>query len=61
MITPVYTRQFERDLNRMRKRGKYLDKLKIIVRTLLAETILDPIYHDHKLTPKLHKKHDKVA
>jgi mRNA interferase YafQ len=49
MLTPVYTRQFERDLKRIRKRGKNLDKLKIIVRTLLAEEVLDPIHRDHKL------------
>ncbi len=49
MLTPVYTRQFERDLKRIRKRGKNPDKLKIIVRTLLAEEVLDPIHRDHKL------------
>ena len=49
MLTPVYTRQFERDLKRIRKRGKNLEKLKIIVRTLLAEEALDPIHRDHKL------------
>ena len=31
MLTPAYTRQFERDTKRMKKRGKNLDKLKIIV------------------------------
>ena len=49
MLKPVYTRQFERDLKKVRKRGKNLDKLKIIVRTLLAEEALDPIHRDHKL------------
>jgi mRNA interferase YafQ len=49
MLKPVYTRQFERDLKKVRKRGKNIDKLKIIVRTLLAEEALDPIHHDHKL------------
>ena len=49
MLKPVYTRQFERDLKRVQKRGKNLDKLKIIVRTLLAEEALDPIHRDHKL------------
>ena len=49
MLKPVYTRQFERDLKRVQKRGKNLDKLKIIVRTLLAEETLDPIHRDHKL------------
>ena len=49
MITPVYTRQFERDLKKIQKRGKNLEKLKIIVRALLAEEALDPIHRDHKL------------
>lgn len=49
MLIPVYTRQFERDLKRIRKRGKNLDKLKIIIRTLLAEETLDSIHRDHKL------------
>ena len=37
MLTPAYTRQFERDSKRMKKQGKTLDKLKIIIRTLAAE------------------------
>lgn len=49
MIKPVYTRQFERDLKKIRKRGKNLDKIKIIIRTLLAEEALDRIHRDHKL------------
>ena len=49
MLTPVYTRQFERDLKRVRKQKKNLDKLKIIVCTLLTEKVLDPIHRDHKL------------
>ena len=49
MLTPAYTRQFERDSKRMKKQGKNLDKLKIIIRTLVAEESLDPIHRDHKL------------
>ena len=49
MLTPSYTRQFERDIKRMKKRGNYLDKLKIIIRPLVAEEPLDPIHRDHKL------------
>ena len=33
----------------MRKRGKNIDKLKIIIRSLVAKEILDPIHRDHKL------------
>ena len=37
MHTPLYTRQFDRDVRRMQRRGKNLEKLKIIIRTLVEE------------------------
>ncbi len=49
MLTPVYTRQFEKDIKRMKKRGKNPDKLKIIIRSLIAQEPLDLIHRDHKL------------
>lgn len=49
MYTPIYTRQFERDIKRLRKRRKNLDKLKIILRTLVIGKRLDPIHRDRKL------------
>jgi len=49
MLTPVYTRQFERDLKRIKKRRKNTEKLKIILRSLIEEEELDPIHRDHKL------------
>lgn len=49
MYIPVYTRQFERDIKRIKKRGKNLDKLKIILRSLINEEELDLIHKDHKL------------
>ena len=49
MLTPVYTRQFERDLKRLKKRRKNTEKLKIILRSLIEEEELDPIHRDHKL------------
>jgi mRNA interferase YafQ len=49
MLTPTYTKQFERDANRMKKRGKTLEKLKIIIRSLVGEEPLDDIHRDHKL------------
>lgn len=36
MLTPSYTKQFERDTKRMEKRGKTLEKLKIIIRSIVA-------------------------
>ena len=50
MYAPVYTKQFAKDLKRCQRRGKNLEKFKILVRTLLAGTPLDPIHRDHKLS-----------
>jgi len=49
MLKPVYTRQFERDVKRMQQRGKQLEKLKIVIHSLVSEESLDPIHRDHKL------------
>ena len=49
MRTPVYTRQFERDIKKAEKRGKSLEKLKIIVRALIEGRRLDPLHRDHQL------------
>ncbi len=49
MLKPVYTRQFERDVKRMKRRGKNPEKLKIVICSLVAEEILDPIHREHKL------------
>ncbi len=49
MLAPIYTRQFERDVKRAKKQRKNLEKLKIIIRTLLEGQPLDAIHRDHKL------------
>ena len=49
MYSPAYARQFEKDVKRAKRRGKNLDKLKIVARTLLAGETLDPIHRDHRL------------
>lgn len=49
MLTPAYTKQFERDTKRMEKRGKNLEKLKIIIRAIVVEEALDATNRDHKL------------
>ncbi len=50
MYSPIFTKQFERDVKRCQRRGKNLEKFKIIARSLLAGEALDPIQRDHKLT-----------
>ena len=49
MRAAIYTRQFEKDVKRLRKRGKNCEKLKIIIRSLAAGETLDPIHRDHRL------------
>ncbi len=52
MFTPVFTNQFQKDISRAKKRGKNLEKLKIVIETLVMENQLDPIHRDHKLLGK---------
>ena len=49
MLKPAYTRQFEKDVKLMERRGKNLNKLKMIIRSFVAGETLDPIHHDHRL------------
>jgi mRNA interferase YafQ len=58
MYTPVYTKQFEKDVKRCQRRGKNLDKFKILARTLLSGESLDSIHKDHKLVGNYVGRHD---
>ncbi|MDD5675983.1 MAG: type II toxin-antitoxin system YafQ family toxin [Chitinivibrionales bacterium] len=49
MYTPVFTRQFEKDLKLAKRRGKNIEKFKILAQTLLAGKPLDAIHRDHRL------------
>ena len=49
MRQPVYSGQFQRDVNRSRKRGKDMDKLKTVVQCLISGESLSPKYRDHSL------------
>lgn len=58
MYTPVYTKQFGKDTKRCVRRGKNMEKFKILVHTLLSGTPLDPIHRDHKLSGTLRGRRD---
>jgi mRNA interferase YafQ len=49
MRTTVYTRQFERDLRVMQRRGKAIDKLKIVMLALIEKEPLSERNRDHAL------------
>ena len=52
MLIAVYTKQFARDVKRAQKRGKNLEKFKIIAITLIRGEALDELHRDHKLIGK---------
>jgi mRNA interferase YafQ len=58
MRAPVYTRQFERDVKKAKKRGRNLEKLAIVARTLIEERKLDPLQRDHKLVGNYHGRRE---
>lgn len=58
MHTPIYTKQFEKDLKRSRRRGKDIEKFKILARTLIAGKKPDPIHRDHKLAGNYRRHRD---
>ncbi len=49
MLKPIYTNTFEKDIKLAQKRGKQLDKLKIIIELLLSQQPLPDKHHDHRL------------
>lgn len=58
MYIPVYTKQFEKDLKLCKRRGKNLEKFKILACTLMAGQTPDPIHHDHKLVGNYQGRRD---
>lgn len=49
MRSPNYTRQFEKDVKRMQKRGKDGQKLRSVLSSLIAAEPLAARYRDHAL------------
>lgn len=49
MLKPIWTTQFSREIERIKKRGKTIDKLKIIIENLSEGEPLAPKYKDHSL------------
>lgn len=50
MLKPSFTKQFNRDLKRVKKRGKTTDKIKSTISDLIDEKELEEKFRDHKLT-----------
>ena len=53
MLTDKQTKKFKKDYDRMKKRGKDVEKLKTIIGMLIDETPLPSTYKDHPLVGNL--------
>ncbi len=49
MLKPAYTKQFQKDLKRMERRGKDIERLKALIIQLVNQKPLGDIHKDHKL------------
>lgn len=49
MLTSVWTGKFKKDVKRAKKRGKDMDKLKLVLSLLVEEKPLPASYGDHPL------------
>ena len=49
MVKPAYTKQFEKDLKKIKKRNKDTSKLKSVVIKLLTQKPLSSKFRNHKL------------
>ena len=49
MRTPSFTKQFGKDVELMRRRGKNLQKIKSLLSSLIAGEQLEERYRDHEL------------
>ncbi|MBW6521311.1 MAG: type II toxin-antitoxin system YafQ family toxin [Desulfoarculaceae bacterium] len=58
MFIPVYTSQFEKDVKQAKRRGKNMEKVKIIASTLLIGELLDPLHRDHRLIGNFHGRRE---
>lgn len=58
MRNPFYTKQFSKDIKKMQKRGKDMEKIKKLLSLLIENKPLDLAYKDHKLTGNFEGRRD---
>lgn len=49
MLTPVYTKQFSKDIKKLKNRVKNFDKFRYVSERLINDHRLESSYKDHKL------------
>ena len=49
MLTPVFSKRFQKDYGLMKRRGKEVDKLQHVINLLIYRFPLESRHHDHSL------------
>ncbi len=49
MLTPIFENTFKKDIKRLQRRGKNMDKIKVVIDKLLNNQKLENKYKDHAL------------
>ncbi len=49
MLTPIFENTFKKDIKRLQRRGKNMDKLKVVIDKSLNNQKLENKYKDHAL------------
>ena len=49
MRQPIFTKQFKRDVKRLKRSNKNMALLKLVINKLVENETLDSTYHDHAL------------
>jgi len=49
-LTLHYTTQFKKDYKKIKKQNKDLVKIRVVIKTLADQQILEPKYKDHQLS-----------
>ncbi|HAC63721.1 MAG TPA: type II toxin-antitoxin system mRNA interferase toxin, RelE/StbE family [Cyanothece sp. UBA12306] len=50
MLSPIFETRFKKDIKRLQKRGKDMNKLKTVIEKLLENQDLETKYKDHALS-----------
>lgn len=61
MRSPAFTNQFEKDLRRMLRRNKDVEKIKDVISILVAEEPLSERYRDHALVGNYKGRRENVT
>ena len=58
MLQIYYTKQFQKDLKKVQKRGKDIEKIKLVIENISCQRKLAACFKDHKLIGNYHDRRE---